>query len=275
MKNKPQSFRHKSTSNDKRGGQRKPFKNKPISNKKRIEPKNNKIRLNRYIANAGICSRREADTFITAGAVTVNGKVVSELGYKVFATDDVRFNGQRLKIEKKVYVLINKPKDTITTLSDPHATKTVMSLIEGCCRERIVPVGRLDRNTTGVLLLSNDGDMTKKLTHPSSGIEKVYIAKLNKNFKSSDFELLLKGVDIEDGKIAFDAVSYLNSNEKDKIIIQIHSGRNRIVRRTMEALGYKVRTLDRTSFAGISKKGLLRGQWRFLTIKEISYLKML
>ena len=184
---------------------------------KKQKPIDEKIRLNRYIANAGICSRREADKYITAGTVSVNGKVISEMGYKVLPTDDVRFNGQRLKPEKKMYLLLNKPKDTITTVTDPHATKTVVGLVSNCCKERVVPMGRLDRNTTGVLLLTNDGDLTKKLTHPSQ----------------------------------------------------------EIVRRTMEALGYKVKNLDRINFAGITKKGLRRGQWRFLTTKEVGYLKML
>ena len=242
---------------------------------KKQKPVDEKIRLNRYIANAGICSRREADKYITAGAVTVNGKVVSEMGHKVLPTDDVRFNGQRLKPEKKVYLLLNKPKDTVTTVTDPHAAKTVVGLVSNCCKERVVPMGRLDRNTTGVLLLTNDGDLTKKLTHPSQEIEKIYMAVLDKNFKSSQFETLINGVELDDGKISFDAVSYVDEKTKNKIIIRIHSGRNRIVRRTMEALGYKVKNLDRINFAGITKKGLRRGQWRFLTTKEVGYLKML
>ncbi|RKX17240.1 MAG: rRNA pseudouridine synthase [Candidatus Zixiibacteriota bacterium] len=242
---------------------------------KKQKPVDEKIRLNRYIANAGICSRREADKYITAGTVTVNGKVINEMGYKVLPTDDVRFNGQRLKPEKKVYLLLNKPKDTVTTVTDPHATKTVVGLVSNCCKERVVPMGRLDRNTTGVLLLTNDGDLTKKLTHPSQEIEKIYMAVLDKNFKSSQFEALINGVELDDGEISFDAVSYVEEKTKNKIIIRIHSGRNRIVRRTMEALGYKVKNLDRINFAGITKKGLRRGQWRFLTTKEVGYLKML
>lgn len=242
---------------------------------KRQKPADEKIRLNRYIANAGICSRREADKFITAGTVSVNGKVISEMGYKVFPTDDVRFNGQRLKPEKKVYLLLNKPKDTVTTVTDPHASKTVIHLVANCCKERIVPLGRLDRNTTGVLLLANDGELIKKLTHPSQEIEKIYMATLDKNFKSSQFETLINGIELDDGKISFDAVSYIDEKTKNKIVIRIHSGRNRIVRRTMEALGYKVKNLDRVNFAGITKKGLRRGQWRFLTTKEVSFLKML
>ncbi len=234
-----------------------------------------KIRLNRFIANAGVCSRREADKFIASGAISVNGKIIKEMGYKVLPTDKVQFNGQPLKPEKKVYVLLNKPKDTITTVTDPHATKTVIDLVSDCCKERIVPMGRLDRNTTGVLLLTNDGDLIKKLTHPSQEVEKIYVATLDKNFKSSQFVTLLDGIDLEDGKITFDAVSYIEEGVKNKIIIRIHSGRNRIVHRTMETLGYKVKNLDRINFAGITKKGLRRGQWRFLITKEVGYLKML
>jgi len=239
------------------------------------KPVDEKIRLNRYIANAGICSRREADKFIAAGVVTVNGKVITEMGYKVLPSDHVRYNGTSLTPEKKVYLLMNKPKDTVTTVRDPHAKKTVIGLIAGCCKERIVPMGRLDRNTTGVLLLTNDGELIKKLTHPAQEIEKIYVATLEKNFKSSHFEVLLNGIKLEDGDIAFDALSYIDNKEKNKIIIRIHSGRNRIVRRTLESLEYKVKNLDRINFAGITKKGLRRGQWRFLTAKEIGYLKML
>jgi len=247
----------------------------PYVSKKHNTTANEKIRLNRYIANAGVCSRREADKYIVAGAITVNGKVKNELGYKVLPNDDVRFNGQRLIPEKKIYLLLNKPKDTVTTVSDPHTKKTVIALLSGCCKERIVPLGRLDRNTTGVLLFSNDGELIKKLTHPSREIEKIYVVSLDKNFKAAQFETLITGVKLEDGIITFDAVSYVDESMKNKIIIRIHSGRNRIVRRTMEALGYKVKTLDRINFAGITKKGLRRGQWRFLTEKEIGYLKML
>ncbi len=242
---------------------------------KKQNPIDEKIRLNRYIANAGICSRREADKFIAEGLVTVNGTIITEMGYKVAPTDSVLYNGTPLNPEKKVYLVMNKPKDTVTTVRDQHAKKTVMDLVAGCCKERIVPIGRLDRNTTGVLMLTNDGELIKKLTHPSQEIEKIYVAILNKNFKSSHFETMLNGITLEDGDIAFDAVSYIDSNEKDKIIIRIHSGRNRIVRRTLESLGYKVKNLDRINFAGITKKGLRRGQWRFLTTKEIGFLKML
>ncbi len=234
-----------------------------------------KIRLNKFIANAGICSRREADKYIRAGVVTVNGKVITELGYKVNPNDDVRFGGERIKPEKKMYVLLNKPKGYTTTTEDPHAQKTVMQLIEKCCKERVYPVGRLDKDTTGLLLFTNDGELAKKLTHPSHNIEKVYVVTLDKNFKTTDFDKLVEGFDLEDGYISVDAASYLDPDEKSRIIIQIHSGRNRIVRRMMEHLGYKVKRLDRVKFAGLTKRGLKRGYWRHLTPKEVSFLKML
>ena len=242
---------------------------------KKQNPEEDLIRLNKYIANAGICSRREADKLISAGIVSVNGKVISELGYKVKPDDDVRYNGQRLRAEKKFYIIMNKPKDTITTVDDPHATKTVMHIIKGCCKERLYPVGRLDRNTTGILLLTNDGKLTKRLTHPSSGIEKIYTATLNKNIKSSDFKKFIEGVELDDGMSTFDAISLVTADKKNQVIIQLHSGRNRIIRRTFEALGYKVNNLDRIKFAGLTKKGIKRGEWRFLTDKEVSFLKML
>ena len=239
------------------------------------EKTDDKIRLNKYIANAGICSRREADKYIQAGIVTVNGKVITELGYKVNPNDDVRFGGEKIKPEKKIYVLLNKPKGYTTTTKDPHATKTVMQLIEKCCKERVVPVGRLDKNTTGLLLFTNDGELAKKLTHPSSRIEKVYVVTLDKNFRTQDFDKLIEGLDLEDGIATVDAASYYNPDEKNRIIIQIHSGKNRIVRRMMEHLGYKVKSLDRVKFAGLTKRGLKRGYWRILTPKEVSFLKML
>ena len=239
------------------------------------KPEDEKIRLNKFIANAGICSRREADKYIQAGVVTVNGKVITELGYKVNPWDDVRFGGEKIKPEKKVYVLLNKPKGYTTTTEDPHAKKTVMQLIEKCCKERVYPVGRLDKDTTGLLLFTNDGELAKKLTHPSHRIEKVYVVTLDKNFKTGDFDKLIEGFDLDDGFISVDAASYLDPDEKSRIIIQIHSGRNRIVRRMMEHLGYKVKRLDRVKFAGLTKRGLKRGYWRHLTPKEVSFLKML
>lgn len=231
------------------------------------------VRLNKFIANSGICSRREADEFIEAGVVTVNGEVVSALGTKVKSTDDIRFNGQRLQGEKKVYILLNKPKGYVTTVEDPHADKTVMDLIEGACNERVYPVGRLDKNTTGVLLFTNDGELTKQLTHPSNEKMKVYHVFLDKNVTHNDLGKLVEGVTLEDGFIQADSANYVD-NEKSQVGVEIHSGRNRIVRRIFEHLGYKVVKLDRVYFAGLTKKGLKRGEWRMLNPKEVNMLKM-
>lgn len=233
------------------------------------------VRLNKFIANSGICSRREADTYIETGLVSVNGVKVTELGTKIDPSkDDVRFNGQRIKGEKKVYIVMNKPKDFVTTMSDPHAEKTVMDLIsKSLCPERVFPVGRLDKATTGVLLFTNDGDLTEKLTHPSHGIRKIYHAVLDKNLKKEDFDSILDGIELEDGPIAADALSYVDG-DKSQIGLEIHSGRNRIVRRIFEHLGYRVKRLDRVYFAGLTKKNLRRGAWRFLDEKEIGMLKM-
>ena len=231
------------------------------------------VRLNKYIANAGICSRREADVLIATGAVTVNGEVITELGYKVLPTDVVRYGDKILQNEKPVYLLLNKPKDYITTTSDERGRKDVMELVRGACKERIYPVGRLDKNTTGLLLFTNDGDMTKKLTHPKHGIEKTYSAELNKKFANIDMCALRDGIELEDGVITPDDVQYVD--ESKKIIgITIHSGKNRIVRRIFEFLGYEVVKLDRVVFAGLTKKDLPRGKWRFLTQAEINILKM-
>ena len=231
------------------------------------------VRLNKYIANSGICSRREADDFITAGLVSVNGVIITELGTRVYPKDEVRFNDERIKGEAKVYIVMNKPKDFVTTMSDPHAEKTVMQLVEGKCAERVYPVGRLDKATTGVLLLTNDGELADKLTHPSFEKKKIYHVFLDKNFKGSDFQALLDGVQLEDGFIKADALSYIDE-DKSQVGVEIHSGRNRIVRRMFEHFGYKVKKLDRVYFAGLTKKNLRRGQWRFLTELEISMLKM-
>lgn len=233
------------------------------------------VRLNKFIANSGICSRREADTYIETGLVSVNGVKVTELGTKIDPSkDDVRFNGQRIKGEKKVYIVMNKPKDFVTTMSDPHAERTVMDLIsKSLCPERVFPVGRLDKATTGVLLFTNDGDLTEKLTHPSHGIRKIYHAVLDKNLKKEDFDSILEGIELEDGPIAADALSYVDG-DKSQIGLEIHSGRNRIVRRIFEHLGYRVKRLDRVYFAGLTKKNLRRGAWRFLDEKEIGMLKM-
>jgi len=232
------------------------------------------IRLNRYLSNAGICSRREADEYIKAGLVKVNGKTVTELGTKVSPNDEVRFNDQIVKIEKKVYILLNKPKDYITTVSDEKGRKTVMQLIKGACKEKVFPVGRLDRNTTGVLLLTNDGELAAKLMHPKYKKKKVYHVFLDKNLKKDDLEKLIKGIKDNDEILKADAISYVDPSDKSQVGIEIHSGQNRIIRRMFEALGYKVIKLDRVYFAGLTKKGLPRGKWRFLTPTEINMLKM-
>jgi len=233
------------------------------------------VRLNKYIANSGICSRREADTFIENGLVSVNGVRVTELGTKVDPSKgEIRFNGSRIKGEKKVYLVMNKPKDFVTTLSDPHADRTVMDLIsKSMCPERVYPVGRLDKATTGVLLFTNDGDLADKLTHPKHQVRKIYHATLDKNLRKEDFDAILSGIELEDGPIAADALSYVEG-DKTQVGLEIHSGRNRIVRRIFEHLGYKVKKLDRVYFAGLTKKNLRRGAWRFLDEKEIGLLKM-
>ena len=237
------------------------------------KPDTGNIRLNKFIANSGVCSRREADEYIEAGLVSINGEIVTQLGIKVSHNDDIRFNGERLKGEEKVYIVMNKPKDFVTTMSDPNADKTVMDLIEGKCSQRVFPVGRLDKSTTGVLLLTNDGEMAEKLTHPSNMQKKIYHVHLDKNLSGSDFDLILKGINLEDGEAHADALSYVDG-ENSQVGLEIHSGKNRIVRRIFEHLGYKVKKLDRVFFAGLTKKNLKRGQWRFLTDVEISLLKM-
>ncbi|HJZ40306.1 MAG TPA: pseudouridine synthase [Bacteroidales bacterium] len=232
------------------------------------------IRLNKYIASTGVCSRREADEYIKAGLVSVNGKLITELGVKVSPGDVVKYNDETLREEKKVYILMNKPKDFVTTVEDPHAKRTVLDLVKGACKERIYPVGRLDRNTTGVLLLTNDGDMTRKLTHPKFEKLKIYHVHLNKNLKQADLEKIGTGVSLEDGSIKADAISYADPADKSQVGIELHSGRNHIVRRIFESLGYEVVKLDRVYFAGLTKKSLRRGEWRFLNEKEIAMLKM-
>ncbi|HPB56971.1 MAG TPA: pseudouridine synthase [Bacteroidales bacterium] len=231
------------------------------------------IRLNKYIANAGVCSRREADVLIQTGAVTVNGVVVTELGTKVLPTDEVRFGDRILQREKPVYLLLNKPKDYITTMEDDRDRKHVMQLVRGACKERIYPVGRLDRNTTGLLLFTNDGELTKKLTHPKHVVQKTYYVELNRNLSFADFEQIVQGLELEDGVVKVDEISYVDDNKR-AIGITIHSGRNRIVRRIFEHLGYEVIKLDRVVFAGLTKKDLPRGKWRWLTEAEINILKM-
>ncbi|MBN2776271.1 MAG: rRNA pseudouridine synthase [Bacteroidales bacterium] len=225
-------------------------------------------RLNKYIANSGICSRREADTFITTGLVTINGKIITELGTRVLPGDEVKFNGEKINPEKKVYILLNKPKDYVTTLDDPEGRRTVMDLIKDACDERVYPVGRLDRNTTGLLLLTNDGDLTKKLTHPSHNKKKIYHVELDKPITPEQLTMIKEGIELDDGLISADAVSYVNNNPLE-IGIELHSGRNRIVRRIMEHFGLNVKRLDRVYFAGLTKLNLPRGKWRFLTDKEI------
>jgi 23S rRNA pseudouridine2605 synthase len=232
------------------------------------------IRLNKYIANSGICSRREADELISAGLVSVNGVVVSELGSKILPTDEIKYNGEKLREERKVYILLNKPKDFVTTLDDPNARRTVMELVASACRERVYPVGRLDRQTTGVLLLTNDGELTKTLTHPKYEKKKIYEVTLDKKVTHADLEKIVEGIELEDGVIRADAVAYASDDDKKTVGIELHSGKNRIVRRIFESLGYKVNKLDRVYFAGLTKKGMKRGQWRFLTEKEVTMLKM-
>lgn len=232
------------------------------------------VRLNKYIANAGICSRREADEMIATGVITVNGEICTQLGTLVGPNDKVQFGGQTLKAEKKVYLLMNKPKGYITTSDDPEDRKTVMDLLDGACSERIYPVGRLDRNTTGVLLFTNDGDMAKKLTHPSHGARKIYHVTLDKPLTHKDMQDISKGVYLEDGLVTVDEISYVESGDRKEVGVQLHSGKNRIVRRIFEHFGYEVVKLDRVLFAELTKKGLVRGGWRFLTDKEIDFLKM-
>ncbi|MFN8154848.1 MAG: pseudouridine synthase [Bacteroidia bacterium] len=233
------------------------------------------VRLNRFIAMAGLGSRREADDLITAGLIMVNGKLVTELGTKVRPGDDVRYNGERIRNEQHVYLLLNKPKDYITTVDDPNERKTVMELVAGACPERIYPVGRLDRNTTGLLLFTNDGDLARYLTHPSSRVKKIYSVELDKNLKVADFRQLMEGVELEDGITRVDDIAYDGDGSNKKIVgVELHSGKNRVVRRLFEALGYEVLKLDRVGFAGLTKKDLPRGRWRFLEEKEIGYLKM-
>lgn len=230
------------------------------------------IRLNRFIANSGICSRREADDLIIAGVISVNGKIVSELGTKVNPEDEVRFNGEVIKGEKKVYILMNKPKGYVTSVDDPHSDKTVMDLLKGACDERVYPVGRLDKNSVGVLLFTNDGELTRKLTHPSYNKRKIYQVTLDKPLSEADMTKIAEGITLEDGPIFADEISYVSDTRRE-VGIEIHSGRNRIVRRIFESLGYSVQKLDRVYFAGLTKKRLKRGAWRFLTPKEVSILK--
>lgn len=232
------------------------------------------VRLNKFIANSGVCSRREADTLIQSGVVTVNGEVVTELGTKVnILQDDIRFNGQRLKGEEKVYIVMNKPKGYVTTASDPHAEKTVMDLLKGC-PTRVFPVGRLDKNTTGVLMFTNDGEMAERLTHPSYNKKKIYQVVLDAPLKEEDQQKILAGIELSDGVVAADELEYIDAHDHRQLGIEIHSGKNRVVRRIFESLGYDVKALDRVYFAGLTKKGLKKSDWRYLTEGEVNILKM-
>ena len=233
------------------------------------------MRLNRFLANSNICSRREADDFITSGVVSVNGQIVTTLGTKIVpAQDKVYFHNEPVSLEKKVYILLNKPKNIITTSDDPKDRKTVLDLINGACQQRVYPVGRLDRNTTGVILITNDGELTTRLTHPKHLFKKIYHVGLDKDLEDSDMQRLKDGIVLEDGEAKADDVSYVKDDSKKQIGIEVHSGRNRIVRRMFEHLGYKVVNLDRVYFAGLTKKNLPRGKWRFLSEREVSFLKM-
>ena len=254
--------------------------NAKYSNRKQFEysqrevDMNKPIRLNKFLANAGICSRREADDFIQAGIITVNGEVVSTLGAKIMPTDRVMFHDQPVRSERKVYLLLNKPKNTITTTDDPEERNTVMNIVRNACSERIYPVGRLDRNTTGVLLLTNDGDLAAKLTHPKYGKKKTYQAKLDRPLEQADYDTIMAGIKLDDELIIPDDMQFIDENDHSCIGLTIHSGQNRVVRRIFERVGYKVVRLDRTVFAGLTKKNLGRGKFRFLTPKEVSMLKM-
>lgn len=280
-KSKPQ-FKRNNKENDRVEKPNAKFSDSEKFKPKRVFPKKQKvehsddgsIRLNRFLANAGVCSRREADEFIQAGVVKINGKVVSELGVKVMPGDSVHFHDQLIRAERKVYILLNKPKNTVTTSDDPQGRLTVVDLVRNACRERIYPVGRLDRNTMGVLLLTNDGDLTIKLTHPKYEKKKIYQVTLDKSLDPEDFEKILSGITLEDGPINADALEYVENTSRKEVGIEIHSGRNRLVRRIFEHLGYKVEKLDRVYFAGLTKYNLPRGKWRFLTNAEVSALKM-
>jgi 23S rRNA pseudouridine2605 synthase len=255
--------------------------NSKYSNKKQLEYRKTivdltkPVRLNKFLANAGICSRREADEYIQAGVISVNGQIVTEMGVKVLLTDKVTFHEQTVQSEKKVYLLLNKPKDCVTTSEDTHDRLTVLDLVKNACSERIYPVGRLDRNTTGVLLLTNDGDLASKLTHPKYDKKKIYHVALDKALERADFETILNGVNLdEDDVIKADALEFVKPGDLKQVGIEIHSGQNRVVRRIFEKLGYKVIRLDRVYFAGLTKKSLPRGKYRFLSEREVQMLKM-
>ncbi|MDR1745819.1 MAG: rRNA pseudouridine synthase [Tannerella sp.] len=247
---------------------------KPVKYAEALTDPNEPIRLNKFLANAGVCSRREADEHIQAGVVKVNGQVIKELGVKITRQDEVLFRDQLVRIEGKIYILLNKPKNCVTTSDDPKDRRTVMDLLRHACRERIYPVGRLDRNTTGVLLLTNDGELASKLTHPSFKKKKIYHVWLDKDVALEDMEKLANGITLDDGEIHADAISYASEDDKTQVGIEIHSGRNRIVRRMFESLGYHIRKLDRVYFAGLTKKNLGRGKWRYLEEHEVNALRI-
>ncbi len=261
---------------------KKPYGKKTFTTKKKGDsnPQREKddglVRLNKYISNAGICSRREADELIESGVVQVNGKTITEMGYRVKPTDIIKYGGQTLKKERFVYLVLNKPKDYITTVDDPQKRRTVLELVQGACKERIYPVGRLDRSTTGLLMFTNDGELTKKLTHPRYGIRKIYHVELDKPLKRQDLDMIAEGIELEDGEIKVDEITYVgDGKDKTQIGVEIHSGKNRIVRRIFEHLGYNVRKLDRVMFGSLTKKDLSKGRWRFLTEAEVGMLKMI
>jgi len=251
-----------------------PFIPEQVKYEEQLSDPNEPIRLNRFLANSGVCSRREADTFIQAGVVKVNGEVVTTLGTKITRQDEVIFRDQPVHIESKIYILLNKPKNCMTTVDDPQNRRTVMDLVKNACPERIYPIGRLDRNTTGVLLLTNDGNLASKLTHPSFKKKKIYHVWLDKEVAVEDMEKLASGLVLDDGEIHADAISYASEEDHKQVGIEIHSGRNRIVRRMFEALGYHVTKLDRVYFAGLTKKNLGRGKWRYLNEQEVNMLRM-
>jgi 23S rRNA pseudouridine2605 synthase len=259
-----------------KGYEKKPGAQKKFRKKESSSADSGLIRLNKYIANSGICSRREADELIASGAVSVNGKIVTQLGTKISPDDNIQFGGETLRKEKPVYLLLNKPKDYITTTDDPEGRRTVMALIKNACKERIYPVGRLDRATTGLLLFTNDGEMAKKLMHPRHGVKKIYHVELDKNLAKVDMDKIKEGVELDDGIATVDEIAFDGNGVDKKIIgLEIHTGKNRIVRRIFETLGYNVLKLDRVIYAGLTKKDLPRGRWRFLTPMEINMLKMI
>ncbi len=258
----------------------KPSDKKRTSGKKDSKPQRDTddglVRLNKYLSNAGICSRREADVLISTGVVQVNGKTITEMGYRVKPTDIIKYGGQTLKKERLVYLILNKPKDYITTADDPQERRTVLELVQGACKERIYPVGRLDRATTGLLMFTNDGDLTKKLTHPRYGVRKIYHVELDKPLKRADLDKIAEGLELEDGPIKVDEVTYVgDGGDKTQVGVEIHSGKNRIVRRIFEHMGYNVRKLDRVMFGSLTKKDLPRGRWRILSDAEVGMLKMI